>query len=70
MPEERTISELFDDDELITQAIQQGVRDELLSHARAGNPVPISENGQIVWISPEEIYRHLGYAPPSDAKAS
>jgi hypothetical protein len=72
MPEERvrSISELIDDDELMTEAIGQGVREELLSHARAGNSVPISENGQIIWLSPEEIFQRLGHAPPSGAKAS
>ncbi len=66
MPEaqERTISEMFDDDDLMTEAIGQGVREELLSHARAGNSVPVSENGAIVWLSPEEIYRRLGLAVP------
>ena len=66
----RTISEMIDDDELMTEAIPQGVREELLSHARAGNSVPVSENGQIVWLSPEEIYRRLGHAVPPGAKAS
>jgi hypothetical protein len=66
----RSIAEMIDDDELMTEAIRQGVREELLSHARAGNSVPISENGQIVWLSPDEIYRRLGFTPPADAKAS
>lgn len=72
MAEERTrsISEMIDDDELMTEAIRQGVRDELLAHARAGNSVPVSENGQVVWLSPPEIYRRLGLTPASDAKAS
>lgn len=72
MPEERapSISELIDDDELMTEAIRQGVREELLSHARAGNSVPVSENGQVVWLTPDEIYQGLGYAPPPAAKAS
>ena len=62
---EKDISELLSNSELMTQAIQQGVRDELLSHARAGNPVPVSENGEIVWLSPEEIFRRLGCALPA-----
>jgi hypothetical protein len=51
----RPISEMIDDDELMTEAILQGVREELLSHARAGNSVPVSENGQIVWLSPDNL---------------
>ena len=66
----RTIAEMIDDDELMTEAIRQGVREELLSHARAGNPVPSSENGRIVWLSPEEIYRRLDYSADPGAKAS
>jgi len=72
MPEERvqSIAEMIDDDELMTEAIRQGVREELLSHARAGNSVPVSENGRIVWLSPDEIYQRLGYAVPPSTKAS
>jgi hypothetical protein len=66
----RPIAELIDDDDLMTEAIRQGVREELLAHARAGNSVPISENGQVVWLSPEEIYQRLGYAISPDSKAS
>jgi hypothetical protein len=66
----QSISEMIDDDDLMTEAIRQGIREELLSHARAGNSVPVSENGQIVWWSPEEIYRHLGYVVPPGTKAS
>jgi hypothetical protein len=61
---------MMDDDELMTEAIRQGVRDELLSHAKAGNSVPVSENGKIVWLSPDEIYQRLGYALRPDTKPS
>ena len=72
MAEERTrsIAEIIDDDELMTEAIRQGVREELLSHARAGNSVPVSENGRIVWLLPDEIYQRLGYAVPQGTRAS
>lgn len=66
----RTISEMIDDDELMTEAIRKGIHEELLSNARAGISVPTSENGQIVWLSPDEIYRRLGYAVPPGTKAS
>jgi hypothetical protein len=66
----RTLEEMLEDSELMTEAIHQGVREELLSHARAGNSVPVSENGQIVWLSPDEIYKRLGYAAPPGTKAS
>jgi hypothetical protein len=66
----RSIAEMIDDDELMTEAIRQGVREELLAHARAGNSVPVSENGLIVWLSPDEIYQRLGYPVAPGAKAS
>jgi len=66
----RTISEMVADSELMTEAIRQGIREELLAHARAGNSVPVSENGQIVWLPPDEIYRRLGSSAPPAAKAS
>jgi hypothetical protein len=67
---QRTLAEKIADSDLITEAIRQGVREELLSQARAGNSVPVSENGQVVWLSPDEIYQRLGYALPPGAKAS
>jgi hypothetical protein len=72
MAEERTrsLSEMIDDDELMTEAIRQGVREELLAQARAGNSVPVCENGQIVWLSPDEIYQRLGFVVPPGTKAS
>ena len=66
----RSLAEMLEDDELMTEAIRQGVHEELLSHARAGNSVPVSENGKIVWLSPEEIYQRLGYPPRPDTKSS
>jgi hypothetical protein len=66
----RSISEMIDDEELMTEAIWQGIREELLSHARAGNSVPVSENGKVVWLSPDEIYRRLGCPVPPGNKAS
>lgn len=66
----RTLEEMLEDSELMTEAIRQGIHEELLSHARAGNSVPGFENGQIVWLSPAEIYQRLGYAVPPGTKAS
>ncbi len=66
----RSISEMIDDDELMTEAIRQGIREALLSHAKAGNSVPVSENGKVVWLSPDEIYKRLGYTVPPGNKAS
>jgi hypothetical protein len=72
MPDQpkRSLCDLIADDDLITAAIRTGIREELLAHAMAGNSVPVSENGQVVWISPPEILERLGYVKLPDAKAS
>jgi hypothetical protein len=60
---------LIADNDLMTAAIRQGVREELLAHARAGISVPVSENGKIVWWPPDEIYRRLGESTASSIDA-
>lgn len=35
-------------------------RDAVLEHARMGRPVCESRDGQVVWISPEEIFARYG----------
>ncbi len=49
------ISEVFSDHEQITNALVQGVREALLKHKQAGNPIVVWRNGKIVWLKPEEI---------------
>ena len=49
------IEEIFADPEKITEALAQGVRDALLKHKQAGNPIVIWREGKAVWIKPEEI---------------
>lgn len=66
----RTIEEMVDDNDLCTEAIRRGIHEELLSRARAGHSVPVGENGKVVWLSPDEICRSLGYTPPGGAKPS
>ena len=66
----RSVPEMLADSDLMTAAIQKGVREELLSQARAGNSVPYSKDGQIVWLTPPEIFARLGYVAPANTKAS
>ena len=40
----------------INQAYERAVREALLKHKRAGNPVPVERDGKIVWLQPEEIH--------------
>jgi hypothetical protein len=39
----------------VEAAVQAAVRDALAAHKRAGNPIAVWENGQVVWIPPDEI---------------
>jgi len=54
--ESRSISEKLADRELIDAALARAAREARLSHAREGRSVPICPNGEIVWLSPEEIF--------------
>ncbi len=49
------ITEALADKEKITQALTEGVREALLKHKQAGNPVVVWRNGKMVWLKPEEI---------------
>ena len=49
------ITKALADKEKITQALTQGVREALLKHKQAGNPVVVWRNGKMVWLKPEEI---------------
>jgi hypothetical protein len=53
------LAEKLRDTAAITQAIQRGVREALLMHARAGNPVAGWRDGKVVWVPPEEILQSL-----------
>lgn len=51
----RTISELFDDDDLINEALRLGVQDALRMHKRLGNPIAVWRDEKVVWIQSEDI---------------
>jgi len=51
----KTIDEIFKEGTLIDRALKQAVKDALLQHKRAGNPIVVWRDGKIVWIKPEEI---------------
>jgi hypothetical protein len=62
---ESTISELLADHSLISEAIARGVREAILKHAQAGNPVCTLENGKVVWISADAVLSRLYDGPAS-----
>lgn len=49
------IYEALADGDRITKALQAGVRDALIRHKQAGNPIVVIKDGQMVWLKPEEI---------------
>jgi hypothetical protein len=49
------IVEAFTNPERITKALTQGVRDALLKHKQAGNPIIIWRDGKSIWIKAEDI---------------
>jgi hypothetical protein len=51
----RTPAERVDDIPRILEAMRLAVRDALLDHKRAGNPVAVWRNNRVEWIPPEEI---------------
>ena len=48
-------SEAFGNKELITKALARAVREALIRHKKAGNPVVVWQDGKIVWLKPEDI---------------
>ena len=53
--DERTPAQRVHDIPLILDALGRAVRDALLMHKRAGNPVAVKRDGEIVMVPPEEI---------------
>ena len=50
------VESLFDQySEEINKAYERAVREALLMHKRAGNPVPIERDGKMIWLQPEDI---------------
>ena len=41
--------------ETIQEVFKRAVQQALLEHKRAGNPIAVSKNAEVVWIKPEEI---------------
>jgi hypothetical protein len=63
----RTPAERVDDIPRMLAAMRQAVREALLDHHRAGNPVAVWRDEQVVWIQPEDIPAELARASEADA---
>lgn len=51
----KNIDEFFHNGSEIDEALQQAVKEALLLHKKAGNPVASWKDGKIIWIQPEDI---------------
>ena len=51
----KDIGQLLDDREGMDRALARAVRQAVLQHKRAGNPVAIWRDGKVVWVNPDEI---------------
>jgi hypothetical protein len=49
------IEALFEDGRAIDAALAKAVREAVLQHKRAGNPVAVWRDGQVVWIPADAI---------------
>ena len=49
------------------RAMGLAIREALLQHKRAGNPVAVWRDGQVVWVPPEEIPEELDGGPGEQA---
>ena len=50
-----TPAERINDHSRILDALRQAVREALLNHKRAGNPVAVWQNDGVVWVAAEQI---------------
>ena len=46
---------LVEDRDLIHEAMKKGVRDALLRHKKAGQPVVVARDGEPVWVQVDEL---------------
>lgn len=51
----KSLSELLADRTVIDKALRQGVRNAMLQHKQAGNPIVIWRDGKVVWVPAQEI---------------
>ena len=51
----RSLAERLQDVDLIERAFKRAVREALIRHKQAGNPIAEWRDGQVVWIQPEDI---------------
>jgi type II secretory pathway component PulJ len=53
--EMRPTAERMEEIERMGEALRRAVRQALLRHKRAGNPVAVWRDGRVQWIAPDDI---------------
>ena len=53
--DEVDIDKLFEEGKAIDEAMKRAVREAVLEHKKAGNPIAAWRDGKVVWIPAEEI---------------
>lgn len=51
----RDLDAILKDTKGIERALRQAEEEALRMHKRAGNPIAVWRDGQVVWLQPEEI---------------
>lgn len=51
----KDIGKIISEGTQIDEAVKQAVKEAVLKHKQAGNPIVAMKDGQMVWIRPEEI---------------
>ncbi|RJQ50181.1 MAG: hypothetical protein C4526_12380 [Nitrospiraceae bacterium] len=51
----KTIDEIFEEGTLVDEALRRGVQSALLRHKQTGNSIVVWQDGEIVWLKPEDI---------------
>lgn len=46
-------------DTAIDKALERAVREALLMHRRAGNPVAVWREGKVVWLAADEVLNEM-----------
>lgn len=53
------IEEIFADEKQITEALQRAVLEAVEMHKRAGNPIVVWKEGEVVWIERNRNWRQM-----------
>ena len=64
MPADRDISAILADTKFIEAVLRRAVRNALIRHKQAGQPVVEWRNGKTVWIPPEKLDRVIRKIDP------